>query len=287
MAKFCGRCGTRLDEQTGLCPNCDTSFQSGAADKKQRKEEKKISKKAGRPDMPFGKRVKRFFKRIFIEMLILTILAAGGMGVLVYYDILDFPAIEKLLYLTGLKERDPDDSRQDEKALDYEDYKVEAPDAEEYFRQHSQIIEQFYVQDSGNVLTEAESIHVLEERGFTGDPVTAEYTMDGVYSDAAAVSDTSADRHPAYQTAYTAGNGALWMIMIIDGDIMANPVSYNMQSSLDVQVVVAESDMITSYDSATNQFFKTIPDESEMIVRKVEKIDAETLETMTNEMLGG
>lgn len=23
MAKFCGKCGTRLDETTGLCPNCD------------------------------------------------------------------------------------------------------------------------------------------------------------------------------------------------------------------------------------------------------------------------
>lgn len=23
MAKFCGKCGTKLDEQTGLCPNCD------------------------------------------------------------------------------------------------------------------------------------------------------------------------------------------------------------------------------------------------------------------------
>ena len=23
MAKFCGKCGSRLDETTGLCPNCD------------------------------------------------------------------------------------------------------------------------------------------------------------------------------------------------------------------------------------------------------------------------
>ena len=23
MAKFCGKCGARLDETTGLCPNCD------------------------------------------------------------------------------------------------------------------------------------------------------------------------------------------------------------------------------------------------------------------------
>ncbi len=23
MAKFCGKCGTKLDEKTGLCPKCD------------------------------------------------------------------------------------------------------------------------------------------------------------------------------------------------------------------------------------------------------------------------
>lgn len=23
MAKFCGKCGSKLDEATGLCPNCD------------------------------------------------------------------------------------------------------------------------------------------------------------------------------------------------------------------------------------------------------------------------
>ena len=23
MSKFCGKCGSKLDEKTGLCPNCD------------------------------------------------------------------------------------------------------------------------------------------------------------------------------------------------------------------------------------------------------------------------
>lgn len=26
MAKFCGKCGTRLDEKTGVCPNCDVGI---------------------------------------------------------------------------------------------------------------------------------------------------------------------------------------------------------------------------------------------------------------------
>lgn len=28
MAKFCGKCGARLDEATGLCPNCDADKMS-------------------------------------------------------------------------------------------------------------------------------------------------------------------------------------------------------------------------------------------------------------------
>lgn len=28
MAKFCGKCGTKLDEQTGKCPNCDKEIRN-------------------------------------------------------------------------------------------------------------------------------------------------------------------------------------------------------------------------------------------------------------------
>ena len=37
MAKYCGKCGSRLDEATGLCPSCD------AAKIKQQSENLKVS----------------------------------------------------------------------------------------------------------------------------------------------------------------------------------------------------------------------------------------------------
>ena len=56
MAKFCGKCGTRLDEATGLCPNCDASAlkekqaapakaEKAAAPKMEKPEKKKKSGK--------------------------------------------------------------------------------------------------------------------------------------------------------------------------------------------------------------------------------------------------
>lgn len=39
MKKFCGKCGTKLDEKTGLCPNCDVNHN---------KQEDSSGKKSGR-----------------------------------------------------------------------------------------------------------------------------------------------------------------------------------------------------------------------------------------------
>ena len=50
MAKFCGKCGTKLDEATGLCPNCDAE-----------KIKKQVEQSAGQPKsaMKNGKYVQR------------------------------------------------------------------------------------------------------------------------------------------------------------------------------------------------------------------------------------
>ena len=40
MEKFCGNCGSKLDEKTGLCPKCDKKD-----NKKELRKQKKIEKK--------------------------------------------------------------------------------------------------------------------------------------------------------------------------------------------------------------------------------------------------
>lgn len=74
MAKFCGRCGTRLDEATGLCPNCDRAILAELS--------KKRKKSSGG--------AKRFFVVLGVILLVL-ILLAGALLALDYFEVIDLP----------------------------------------------------------------------------------------------------------------------------------------------------------------------------------------------------
>jgi Zn-dependent metalloprotease/uncharacterized protein YegL len=75
MAKFCGKCGGKLDEQTGLCPKCD------AADEKQEKHPKK-------------KRTGLMIAAILIAAIGILMAAAGAM---VFSGLVDIPVISDLM----------------------------------------------------------------------------------------------------------------------------------------------------------------------------------------------
>lgn len=104
MAKYCGRCGSKLDEITGLCPKCNNSFrsydfskaESGSSTEKAltRKEKRRKSKKKKLAAMTFGQKLKRFFLRFFIWLLIWLVLALVVVGGLVYLDIVDIPVVK-------------------------------------------------------------------------------------------------------------------------------------------------------------------------------------------------
>jgi len=164
-------------------------------------------------------------------------------------------------------------------------FKVESTDADEFYEQNSHIISTVDVNNSDVVQTETELCENLAVRGFEDYPVTTEYSMNGEYFDATTISEASSEKHPIYQTYYVTANGEVWTIFIINGSVMANPVSYNMQSGLGVQVIISESETVTSYDCTTNKFYETIPDKSELFVKVVEEINAETLESLTFEVI--
>ena len=66
-----------------------------------------------------------------------------------------------------------------------------------------------------------------------------------------------------------------------NGVVSAYPVSYNLVSERQAVLLITETDTVTSYDYTSNRFFETIPKESTMIVRKVSRIDKETLDSLT------
>jgi len=164
-------------------------------------------------------------------------------------------------------------------------------EAEKYFESHSELKDIIDVEKSDGVLTEAQAKSVLEDLGFgqkrdgtgnlVGYPVTYAYSIKGDYTDETEVSAGSANRHPTYQTFYVSENREGWVIDVINGEIFANPVSFNLESDTNVMFLVSTTETLTSYDDATNKFYVTIPNDSEIFVKTVDSIDAETLDRLT------
>lgn len=78
MAKFCGKCGTKLNTKTGLCPKC--------------KKENRMK----RPS-PF---------KILIVVFLLFIILGGTIGGLVYYNVVDIPVVSDILETLGIPRRE-------------------------------------------------------------------------------------------------------------------------------------------------------------------------------------
>lgn len=336
MSRFCGKCGSKIDEITNLCPICDSekieeshktvieSYPEYRAqtnkvtefdDKKQtkevqdtrkeiddssenltRKEKKykkkvekftrKLEKKAGRT---LGQKIKLGLIKFFVILLVIALLIGSIVATLVYFDIVDIPIINDILVAVNVKNYEETDFNQSTDGDDLtegndlkETSEVNNIDADSYYSDNSEIVSEVSAKDSDNVTTESQTISLFDDRGFNESSIKTEYSMDGEYSEPSEISDSS-EKHPIYQSVYLTDNGDVWNIFVINGKVMANPVSYNLQSKLETQLIISESKSVTSYDSDTNKFFETIPDESSLIVKKVDKINSVTLEKLTIE----
>ena len=150
-----------------------------------------------------------------------------------------------------------------------------------YFKQSAEIISVRKATDSKNILTEKEVSEVLSERGFNIEGLITNCTINGEYLEDTEIDSNSDEKHPLYKMVYGSENELLWTIYITDGTISAYPVSYNMVSEREAPLLITETDTVVSYDYTSNQFFETIPKESVVIIKKVDKIDKKTLDTIT------
>ena len=118
MAKFCGKCGTRLDETTGLCPNCDADKlkrESGLSGseamlRQMRTENRELQgkkeveeKRPIQQRKPVNKKRKKPKKKIIKWMLGLFALLLLVIGV-VYFKNLDKSVINVVLGKIGVKQ---------------------------------------------------------------------------------------------------------------------------------------------------------------------------------------
>lgn len=124
MAKFCSKCGTKLDETTGLCPNCDKKKRKKSVSqekiieaektgqkvvrtskdslskkklkkkyKAEKKEAKKAKKKEKKAKLTTGQKVCRFFLKLVLWMILLVVLVGGIIGGLTYFGVIDIPVL--------------------------------------------------------------------------------------------------------------------------------------------------------------------------------------------------
>ena len=121
MANFCGKCGSHLDKDTGLCPNCDAeqlsayykksvnneisnSMQDATGRSKKskherrihRKAQKKATKKQLKKNWSRGKKIRRFLLKIFLIVLLLLFVAIGTTGILMYLGIVNIETVKSV-----------------------------------------------------------------------------------------------------------------------------------------------------------------------------------------------
>ena len=154
-------------------------------------------------------------------------------------------------------------------------------EADLYYFGNSEVLEVITASESEVVPTETEVVDLFASRGFGENEIIYDFTIDGAYVGSTNVQNASQTKRPAYFTYYRTENDDLWIVYVINDTVTAYPLSYNAECDLPVDLMISESETITSYVDETNQYYVTIPYESAMIVRIVERIDAETLEQLT------
>ena len=158
-------------------------------------------------------------------------------------------------------------------------------EADEYFWENATVYRVINAKDSEDVKTEKNALSYFTDRGFNQNDVEFEYDIDGTYGDTKTASDGSEDKHPMYRTVYRAENGDVWVLYLVNGNIIANPLSFNNQTNLPGALYLTETGMLTSYDNGSNKFYEIVPLESVATVKKVQTINAELLNSLTVEEL--
>ncbi len=87
---FCGQCGAKINESSGLCPNCDAQrlHDLQAHSKKAKKKQKKAEKRRRKEERTKGKKAKRVFLKIIAFLLATLVVASAAVGALIYFDVL-------------------------------------------------------------------------------------------------------------------------------------------------------------------------------------------------------
>ena len=158
-------------------------------------------------------------------------------------------------------------------------------DASTYYAENAQeLIAVTPAEEASAVYSEKAVGKELSGRGFgENPPATFAYEMDGSVGEETPIDAAGAQEHPQYTLLYTTKGGDYWNISVCGDCVTAYPVTYNLEYNDGAEVIFAEGESITAYDSATNSFYEMIPKPSALLVKHIPAITAEALEQLTAE----
>ena len=163
--------------------------------------------------------------------------------------------------------------------MSFEDLDIDPDSAAAHYYQNAEV---FSVQDaltSPNAVKASDASESMLSRGFDGELAVRFDAKGSFINDVEGAADLD-EEYPTYTAWYTAASGDYWTIYLYDGDYMASPVSYNLCSG-ELEVIVTETGMVTSYDYETNSFYRILPDDGLCRVVVVDRIDAEVLDGLS------
>lgn len=281
---FCKNCGKEIKNNVKFCPYCGKDTGVGSLEDEPSMDEdietkNKKSNKQGKKKNQSNKEKKKhqIFLRIILVLIVIVSLIIGGLFIMSYFEIVHIPVVESILEEIELKKSSKD--------VVPNEYHIEKIDAEEYIGDRAEILNKISVKNSKDVYTEKECIKEFKRRGFENYEIMTDYYINGEYAAIDNISKISSTKHPMYTMNYITTKGEVWTLMIVNNAIMANPLSYNCAVKDGKQIVFSEKETITSYDSERNMFYETIPKKNFLEVKIVDKIDVETIESLTIEVI--
>ena len=155
-------------------------------------------------------------------------------------------------------------------------------EAEAFYEDNGEVLSKIEADKSEDTQTESEAIKEMRARGFNQYDVTYDSVMGGDFEEDQEASNSSQDKHPSYKTYFKTEEGTLWTITAINGSFSAYPVDAEWHTS-DTETLISEKESIWCYDIDTNTYFEVIPNSDAVKVIVIDKINADTLKTVTKE----
>jgi len=290
---FCRKCGHKLNDDAKFCPKCGTPISKASLDETEEKqadcktdiqekqnEISKAEKISGKKKSDKSKK-----KHPIVVTFLVFIMLTGILLATDYFKIVDYsPLFDNSNGKPGLPVISfgkSDDNSEDSSSTDVS---VPAPIvADEYFEENGTVVAKVDANVSDTIQSGDEAVDDFTDRGFSEIRMMVPYTKDGQYNGAIIDNDGSNENYPVFQSSYISATGILWTIFSINGSVMATPVTYNMESDNNAKTMISEKESLVSYDGQTNYFYETVPDDTVVIVKTVDKITKELLDSLTVE----